>query len=234
MKVHQCVQGSQEWLQLRAGIPTASAFDKILSPKGKLSSQAEKYMFTLLAELIMGHPVLEYVSTWMDRGHQSESEAVAFYEGQVGADTEKIGFITTDDGQIGASPDRLVGADGLLEIKVPKESTHVGYLLKRAVDQEYFPQVQGQLWIAERRWLDILSYHPEMPPALIRVERDEAYIATLSFAVGEFAKALEQLAQQLREKGWIQDHTEKPVEDGITDEDVDALLADYDAKAGLA
>jgi len=56
-----------------------------------------------------------------------------------------------------------------LEIKIPAEHTHVSYLLKKSVDQAYYPQIQGQLWIAERKWVDILSWHPEMPPALIRV-----------------------------------------------------------------
>jgi YqaJ-like viral recombinase domain len=197
--IHPVTQGSPEWLALRCGIPTASCFDQIVTPKGKPSSQAERYMHTLLAERIMGHPAQEIVTGWMDRGSRTESEAVAYYEGQRDLDTERIGFLTNNAGTIGASPDRFVGADGLLEIKVPREHTHVGYLLTRSVDAVYYPQVQGQLWISERTWLDILSYHPEMPPALIRVERDEAYIATLAAAVGAFAEAIDHVA---RANGW--------------------------------
>lgn len=205
MIVHDVTQGSTEWLALRSGIPTASCFDRIITPKGRPSSQLERYMHSLLAERIMGHPVTEYVSTWMQRGSESEAGAVAYYEGITERDTALVGFVTNDSGTIGASPDRLVGDDGLLEIKVPREHTHVSYLLTKSVDAEYYPQVQGQLWIAERRWLDIMSYHPEMPPALIRVERDEAFIRMLASAVGEFSVALEALADQARERGWLRE-----------------------------
>jgi hypothetical protein len=184
-------------------MPTASNFDRIVTPKGAASKQAEGYLHTLIAERIMGHPVLEFVTTWMDRGQQLEGEAVAYYEGIRERDTTKIGFLTNDTTTVGASPDRFVGADGLLEIKVPKESTHVGYLLTKAVDSAYYPQVQGQLWVSGRAWLDIMSYHPEMPPALIHVERDEAYIRTLSAAVDAFAAELERVAAECRERGWL-------------------------------
>lgn len=202
MIAHDCIQGTPEWLALRAGIPTASNFDRILTPKGKPSTQVTKYMHALLAERLMGHPVLEFVSMWMDRGQQLEAEAVAFYEGQRDLDTTKIGFLTNDARTVGASPDRFVGADGLLEIKVPKESTHVAYLLTKSVDAEYYPQVQGQLWISGRSWLDILSYHPEMPPALIRVERDDKYIELLECAVGDFSRDLENAWIECKAKGW--------------------------------
>ena len=203
MRTHDVVQGTEAWLKLRAGIPTASNFDMILTPKGKASAQAERYLHTLLAERLMGHPVLEVVTTWMDRGQQMEAEAVAYYESLRERETIKIGFLTNDAGTIGASPDRFVGDDGLLEIKVPKESTHVGYLLTKAVDAAYYPQVQGQLWVSGRAWLDVMSYHPEMPQALVRVERDEAYIATLSAAVEAFSGELERVTAEARERGWM-------------------------------
>ncbi len=203
MKVYaDVIQGTAEWLELRAGIPTSSEFDRILTPKtGKPSSQAEGYMFRLIAERLMGHPVIEFMSRWMDRGSEMEAEAVTYYEFQRDVTTQKIGFLTNDSGTVGSSPDRFVNDEGLLEIKVPKESTHVGYLLKHHVDAEYWPQVQGQLWISERQWVDILSYHPEMPPALIRVERDEAFIKMLSAAVTTFSEVLEANYQLLLERG---------------------------------
>jgi hypothetical protein len=202
VKIHDCIQGTSAWLELRAGIPTSSEFDKILTPKtGKPSSQAEGYMYRLIAERLMQHPVIEFMSRWMDRGSEMEGEAVAYYEFQRETSTSKVGFITNDDGTVGTSPDRLVGDEGLLEIKVPKESTHVGYLLKHAVDQEYWPQVQGQMWVTGRSWVDILSYHPEMPPALIRVDRDEAYIRMLSAAVLKFSEVLESQYRVLLDLG---------------------------------
>jgi hypothetical protein len=203
MILHDVIQGTTDWLAVRAGIPTASAFDRIVTPKGKPSAQAEKYMHMLLAERIMGHPVLQVQTSWMGRGKELEGEAVLYYEGVRELDTTVIGFVTNDERTIGASPDRFVGEDGLLELKVPAEHTHVGYLLTRAIDAEYYPQVQGQLWVTGRKWLDIMSYHPEMPPAIIRVERDEGYIATLSEAVTRFASTLEGMATDLKGRGWI-------------------------------
>ena len=203
MIIHDVLQGSTDWLALRAGIPTASAFDRIVTPKGKPSTQAEKYMHQLLAERMMGHPVLQVATYWMGRGQQLEGEAVSYYEGVRDLDTTIIGFITNDERTIGASPDRFVGEDGLLEVKCPAEHTHVAYLLTRSVDAEYYPQVQGQLWVTGRKWLDVLSYHPEMPIALVRVERDDGYIKTLSAGVSDFSVALEAKAVELRERGWI-------------------------------
>jgi YqaJ-like viral recombinase domain len=212
MLVHEVLQGSTQWLACRSGIPTASCFDRIVTPKGRPSTQAEKYMFRLLAERMLGRPITEAISYWMGRGLATEAEAVAYYEGIRELETVPVGLLTNDAGTIGASPDRLVGDRGLLEIKVPAEHTHVGYLLTRSVDAEYYPQVQGQLWISEREWLDVMSYHPEMPPALIRVERDEAYIATLSTAVSAFSEQLEAKAAELREKGWITSDATRPAD----------------------
>lgn len=204
MIVHlDVVQGSQQWLAMRAGIPTASAFDNIITPKGEKSRSAEKYMHHLLAERMLGRAEVEYVSTWMDRGSASEAEAVAYYELERDLDTVKVGFITNDEKTIGASPDRLVGDEGLLEIKVPKPATHVAYLLKKPVDAAYFPQVQGQLWVTGRKWLDILSFHPEMPNEIVRVARDEKFIAKLADLVTEFSKELEAQALVLAARGWI-------------------------------
>lgn len=227
MKIYDCVQGSTEWLYLRSGIPTASCFDQILTPGGKPSKSAERYLFSLLAEKMMGHPCVEFMSAWMERGNLMEAEAVSFYELQRDVETVKVGFITNDQGTIGASPDRLVGDDGLLEIKVPKESTHVSYLLKKAVDQAYYPQVQGQLWVSGRKWSDILSYHPELPPALIHVERDEEFIGLLSAAVLEFSAVLERYALEARERGWIVEPTKEDLDGlglGDTEEIVNEIM----------
>lgn len=209
MIVYDCIQGTTEWLALRAGIPTASNFSKIVTPKTrKPSSQATMYMYTLLAERIMGHPCEEAGrSPWMERGKLLEERAAAYYEMLTDTPTGVVGFVSNDTKTIGASPDRLVGSDGLLEIKCPRESTHVAYLLDRQVDADYYPQAQGQLWISERDWVDVLAYHPELPPALIRVERDEKFIALLAEMVGAFSCDLEAKAALLCDRGWIRTAT---------------------------
>lgn len=216
MKIHNCVQGTREWALLRAGIPTASEFERIVTPTGKVSAQAESYMCGLIAERIMGHPRKEFMSAWMERGNELEADAALFYRLQRDEEPEKVGFITNDAGTIGASPDRLIGDKGLLEIKCPSPDQHVRYLLYGSVAQAYFPQVQGQLWIAEKEWLDILSYHPEIKPALIRVERDEKFIATLSRAVTAFAETLEQQYSILVERGLAEGQTLSALEASVS------------------
>ena len=224
MIVHaEVIQGSQEWLRLRSGIPTSSQFDKILTAGGKPSTQAKGYLHTLLAERIMGHPTIEAVSTWMSRGSSLEAEAVSFYENIREIDTVKVGFITNDAGSIGASPDRLVGDCGLLEIKVPKEGTHVIYLLGGGISDAYKCQVQGQLWIAEKQWSDTLSFHPEMPPALVRCDRDDAFISLIAAAVTAFSDTLEAMALDLTARGYI-----KPVEQQQNPQAEDPLFLNDD------
>lgn len=190
MILHDCEQQSEEWFRLRIGIPTTSEFSKIVTPTGKLSAQADGYMHWLLAEWICGHPLENPETRWMERGHDLEPQAVKSYEFERDSETEKIGFVTTDDGMIGCSPDRLVGSDGLLEIKCPAPQTHVGYMLNRSVDKAYWPQVQGQLFVTERGWVDIQSYCPGFPTVIIRVERDENYLATLGEALRGFVANL--------------------------------------------
>jgi hypothetical protein len=211
VKIHNVQQGTTEWLNLRAGIPTASQFDRIVTPGGNASKSSEPYLFTLLAERLMGHPTVEHVSMWMQRGSQLESEAVLYYEFERDLDTVPVGFITNDIETIGCSPDRFVGEDGLLEIKVPSESIHMGYLLKAgSAYQAYKQQVQGQLWIAEREWTDVLSWHPELPPALVRIERDEQEIAQLAAHVIAFSRKLEEYAAEMERLGWMRKTSRPP------------------------
>jgi putative phage-type endonuclease len=230
MKVHSCMQGTSEWLELRAGIPTASQFDLILTKSGKPSQSAERYLYTLLAERLMGHPIDEHVSLWMHRGSQLEKEAITFYELQRDSETEPVGFITNDKGTIGASPDRLVGEDGLLEVKCPKEYIHVAYMLQSGgAYGEYRVQVQGQMWITGRQWVDVLSYHPELPWALHRIERDDEFIEKLGSAVIAFSSVLENQWEDLLQRGWgpkPRDEREKPLTEIVRDE-LTKLNADH-------
>lgn len=210
MKIHNVTQGTPEWMNLRAGIPTASAFDLILTPGGKPSKSQERYMHTLLAERLMGHPIQDHISMWMQRGKETELAAVTFYEFQRDMETVPIGFVTNDAGTIGASPDRFVGDEGCLEIKVPKEAVHMLYLLESgSAYDEYRVQCQGQLWITGRKWVDLVSYHPELPEALIRINRDEEYIALLSKEVAAFSEKLEAKFQELQSRGWVIKRTTK-------------------------
>src|SRR5215831_453947 len=193
MKIYNCIQGTTEWLNLRKGIPTASSFHHIVTPKGNYTSAGQyKYMCALIAERLLERPLTEHVSFYMERGSQMEEDAVEFYQLARDCDTVPIGFVTNDDGTVGASPDRFVGDEGSLEIKCPKETVHVSYLLQEGgAYSEYKIQAQGQLWVSERKWVDVLSYHPELPEALVRIERDDKFIEILAHEVTQFVKMVD-------------------------------------------
>lgn len=192
-------QGSPEWLMARVGRVTASQMDRIITAGGKPSSQAEKYMHQLIAEQLLGVPMDNASSGFMERGSLLEKRALSWYELQHECDTEPAGFLMRDDGRVGASPDRLVGNDGLLEIKVPSAPVHLSYLL----DQEgigYKVQVQTQLWVAERVWSDTLSWNPELPTALVRQHRDEKFIALIAAAEKQFNESLDAAKEKLQKQ----------------------------------
>ena len=152
----------------------------------------------------MGHPCLEFMSRWMDRGSQMEQDAVEFYEFTRDQKTVKVGCVTNADGTIGCSPDRLVGDDGLLEIKCPSEAVHMSYLLgSGSAFEAYGVQMQGQLWISQKCFNDSLSFHPELPPALLRIERDEAFIRILEDQVTTFSLELERQFRMCIDRGWV-------------------------------
>ena len=91
-----------------------------------------------------------------------------------------------------------MGADGLLEIKCPMPHTHIGYLLGEGINKDYKPQIQGQLYVCERQWLDSLSYCPPLPPKLVRIQRDEKYIVSLAEALTVFVEQLDKYEAKLR------------------------------------
>lgn len=236
MIVHDVEQGSPEWLKVRLGIPTASCFHRIVTPKGKLSEQADDYMGFLVAEWLLGCPLDGVETQWMQRGHDLEPQAVEEYEFQTDRTTEKVGFITTDDGRYGCSPDRLVGDDGLLEIKCPSPQVHAIYMAKRSVNQKYYAQIQGQLLVAgeNRLWSDIESYYPGLPSVVIHVERDREYLALLEKGLNKFCDELDATRRDITERygppRWMTEPEKERAVDalGISDEDLHAMYPDMD------
>jgi len=196
-------QRSDEWQKLRCGVATASCFDRIITPAtGKPSASAVAYRRELLAEWLTGQPVSIKESGWMQRGTEMEPEARAFYEFEADAEVTEAGFVFLDERRlIGCSPDGLVGDDGLVEIKCPAPHTHVGYLIDAKLPTAYIPQVQGALWVTGRRWCDFISYHPEMEPLIVRVKRDEGYIAKMAMLIEAFVATMLEERQILLSRG---------------------------------
>ena len=213
MKIHDVVQGTTAWAALRAGIPTASEFEKIVTPKGEPSASAHKYMCKLLAERISGQPIDGFTSEWMARGSEMEHKAVEAWEFVSDCTTERIGFVTTDDGKAGASPDRLIveRPAEIMEVKCPSLPVHVQYLLAAAgkgIDKEYKIQTQGQLFICEKEINTLISFHPDIKGAEVRLNRDEVFITTLQKRLAEFIAVLEENWLGLVASGLVEERAE--------------------------
>ncbi len=194
------IQGSEGWLSDRCGIPTSSNFDKIITPTGKASSSANTYMNQLLAEHYIGKPVDQVdMTNWMERGLELEKEARDTYNLISGKEMITTNLCYLDEKKlIGASPDGFIDDDGLGEIKCPKASTMISYMLKGGFPAKYKPQVQGQLWITERVWCHFIAYHPDMEPFIIRVERDDRFIKLLSDEIECFIEEMLEKREQLK------------------------------------
>lgn len=197
-------QGTPEWFALRLGIATASRFDSIITPaKGELSKQSDGYLRELLAEWLSGRAAESYTSGWMERGKEVEAEARAFYAFERGGDVQQVGFVYHDEARmIGCSPDGLLGDDGMIEIKSPAPKTHIGYLLDGGLPLDYRPQVQGSLLVTGRAWCDFLSYCEGLPPLLVRVEPDRAYMDKMADALMDFVQRIHKGRDELRARGY--------------------------------
>jgi hypothetical protein len=202
------IQQSDEYDRLKLGIPTSSQFKRLITPaRGKASGMWMDFAYQLLAERCLMRRVDQYTSPAMDRGQIVEAEAVAWYSWETGSETEVIGFITDDQGRWGCSPDRLVGDNGLLELKCPLAKDQMRYWVTHEAHVEHRPQLQGQLLISEREWVDLVCWHPELPRVVIRVEPDEEYQARLLAELERFTVWIDTVTKKLIEVGAIgEDH----------------------------
>jgi len=200
MLVNDCVQGTEEWLQARLAIPTASCFDKIVTASGGKSAQANAYMGKLLAEYISGEIEECYVSPDMERGTKMEPLARLYYSVVTGNDVEEVGLVYKDKKKnISCSPDGLTKKRGL-EIKCPKLGNHIGYVLDGQLPSKYKAQVQGSMWVTGLKQWDFVSYHPDFEQLIITVDRDDVFIAKLEKEVKAFSKQLEELKKQCADR----------------------------------
>lgn len=207
MIIHEVEQGSQKWLELRAMVPTASEFSKILTPTGKPSAQA-KSIARLCAAGMLGIVEEDRVNTWaMERGKELESQARLYYAAQFGP-VHKVGLITDDEierATCGCSPDSLVGEDGVIEIKCNKLDIFLGILEKNEVPTEHLPQIQGALMITERKWCDFVAYHPGLPLFVKRVYPDLEYQAKLRAGIAEVIRQRNEFFQKYLSPGESQE-----------------------------
>ena len=202
-------QKSPEWFAARLGRVTASRVaDVVAKTKSSDSASRGNYMAQLVIERLTNKQEESYSNEYMDWGNLQEPFARAAYEAATNVLVDEVGMITHPRIEMsGASPDGLVGDDGLVEIKCPKTATHIETLLSKTVPGKYNIQMQWQMACTDRSWCDFVSFDPRMPDGLQmflkRVPRDDALIKTLEDEVTKFLKEvdskLEQLTNQLKE-----------------------------------
>lgn len=198
MKILEMEQKTPEWYQARRGLPTASSFDMIITTTGKESSQRKKYLYQLAGERLGGIVDETYQSFAMAQGVSKEEEARNLYEIATGQDITQVGFCLSDCGRWGCSPDGLVGVLGGYEVKCPLIHTHIGYLLENDVPTEYYTQVQGQLFVTGREWVDFMSYFPGLRPLIVRETPDATFQRLLKSELELFTQELDALVEKLK------------------------------------
>jgi putative phage-type endonuclease len=175
MKIHNVEQRSDEWHALRLGRVTGTKIKEMVTGK---PATFETLCRKVAAETITGVSCEKPFKTTdaMQHGIDTEAEARAAYELDRLVQVQEVGFIEKD-GLFGCSPDGLAGDTGMVEIKCPLASTHIGYMMTDKPHKAYQWQIQGQLWVASRDWCDFVSYCPSFDEdkrlLIERVELDD-------------------------------------------------------------
>lgn len=190
-----CEQGSEEWLAARLGIPTATGFENIVTATGKKSASYIKYMAELIEESIIGLQDESFKSRFMERGNQLEPLARSAYEFITGNAVMQVGGVYLDENkEVMVSPDGLIPElKKGLEIKCPKMSTHIRYLLEGGLPSEYVIQVQANLWVTGYETWDFVSYCPEYQRQtlyLFTVERNPLLMTAFNKLIPQFLNTL--------------------------------------------
>jgi putative phage-type endonuclease len=199
----QLEQGTDAWKMARLGYVSASNLDAVMA-KGKSGEATTRrnYKIRLVTERLTQQIGESYSNAAMEWGVQQEQFARMAYEVKTENFVDKTGFWKHPSiPWVGCSPDGLVSYDGLVEIKSPNSATHVDYLLAKQVPSEYVKQVQGQLWVMERDWVDFISFDPRLPERnqllVVRAFRDEKLIKLMEDEVQEFLGEVEEIIEKL-------------------------------------
>jgi len=200
------IQGSDEWLQARCGLLTASEMKLIITPTLKIASNDKErsHLYELLAQRITNYVEPHYISDDMLRGQVDEIEARNVYAKNI-APVSEMGFITNDKWgfTIGYSPDGLIGNDGLIECKSRRQKYQVETLLEnvesRTVPVDYLMQIQTALIVSEREWVDFISYSGGLPMVVIRAYPDKKIQDAIIEAATQFEARIATKKKALQE-----------------------------------
>jgi hypothetical protein len=196
IEIFDVPQRSEEWYRVRMGIPTASMFGAIMVQNEKRAGRAS-YMRKLAGEILTDIPMESYTNDDMDRGREQEPEILARYTFEHDVNVTPCGFIK--NGKKGCSPDGLIGKDGMVQIKSAAPHVMVEILMNGGVPAKHLPQCQGELWVAERKWTDlVIGSSPKLPLAVFRLQRDQKYINEIEVAVHWFNRELDDMVKRIR------------------------------------
>lgn len=202
MRIIDCQQRTPEWFAARRGVPTASEFGRIVTDKrGDYAAGADSYINELIDELIRPEADRGFGGNrHTQRGNELEPEARDEYAFDHDVVPREVGFILSDDGLLGCSPDSLIDPDGGLEIKCPDGPTHLRWLRAGVLPDEHRAQVHGSLIVTGRAWWDFVSYCPGYPKLEVRVVPNaytEKLRGHLQRFLAEYAAARDAIQQRL-------------------------------------
>ena len=196
-------QGTTEWFMARLGKVTASRVSDIIAKtKSGYSTSRQNYLAQLVVERLTQKQTETFTNAAMQWGTDTEPLARAAYEIANDLMVDEVGFVDHPSiAMAGASPDGLVGADGLVEIKCPNTATHIETLLNGTIKSEYKTQMQWQMACTGRTWTDFVSFDPRMPEKhqikIIHVKRNDDLIKTLETEVIEFLKEVDKTIERI-------------------------------------
>lgn len=206
MRIVDCIQGSPEWHAARAGRVTASRIsDLTAKTKTGWGASRANYLAELVAERLTGTVAEGFSNAAMKWGTEMEPEARSAYQFMRDAEVEPVGFVIHPSIEMsGASPDGLIGTDGLIEVKCPNTATHIETLLSEEIPEKYIKQMQWQMRCIGRAWCDFVSYDPRLPARMqlfvSRVNADPAMQAEIEAHVSAFLLEVEATVSALSNK----------------------------------
>ena len=198
MKIHNFEQRTDEWYAIRKGKMTASNAETIIA-NGK---GLETYIYNLMAEYYSSAEKENYINADMQRGIDLEPEAKIEFQFYTGLDIKEVGCVELNE-YILASPDGLIGDDGLIEIKCPNDSIYFKLLLSNNIKPEYIAQMQMQMYVTDRQYCYFVSYNPNFEKSLYikKINRDEEMIEKLKKGLERGTQLIKEIKKNFRKVG---------------------------------
>ena len=198
MKIYNFEQRTEDWYNIRKGKMTASNAETIIA-NGK---GLETYIYNLMAEYYSSAEKENYINADMQRGIDLEPEAKIEFQFYTGLDIKEVGCVELND-YILASPDGLIGDDGLIEIKCPNDSIYFKLLLSNNIKPEYIAQMQMQMYVTERQYCYFVSYNPNFEKSLYikKINRDEEMIEKLKKGLERGTQLIKEIKENFRKVG---------------------------------